>query len=161
MDQLNLPLKCHELIVEVACNPITELYAEGKCEKCPETDLESLADCDSIIYIYYRRQRGGNYYKKEQLIVKEVFVTAAEMKDNTKDIKMHYFCKRTQSNKYKKQINELKDGVAIIHVDYSENYKNKQHNEINLLIMVKGDFYSLQFASTWKKTTRLHVKAMH
>ena len=49
---MNLPLKCHDLIVEVACNPITELYAEGKCENCPETDLESLADCDSIIYIY-------------------------------------------------------------------------------------------------------------
>ena len=113
------------------------------------------------LHTYYRRQRGGNYYKKEQLIVKEGIVTAAEMKDNSKDIKMHYFCKRTQSNKYKRQINELKDGVAIIHVNYSEDYKNKQQNEINLLIMVKGDFHSLQFASTWKKPTRLHVKAMH
>ena len=113
------------------------------------------------LYTYYRRRRGGNYYKKEQLIVKEGIVTAAEMKDNTKDIKMYYFCKRTQSNKYKKQINELKDRVAIIHVDYSENPKNKQQNEIHLLIMVKGDFHSLQFASTWKKPTRLHVKAMH
>ena len=113
------------------------------------------------LYTNYRRRRGGNYYKKEQLIVKEGIVTAAEMKDNTKDIKMYYFCKRTQSNKYKKQINELKDGVAIIHVDYSENHKNKQQDEIHLLIMVKGDFHSLQFASTWKKPTRLHVKAMH
>ena len=113
------------------------------------------------LHTYFRRQRGGNYYKKEQLIVKEGIVTAAEMKDNSKDIKMHYFCKRTQSNKYKRQINELKDGVAIIHVNYSEDYKNKQQNEINLLIMVKGDFHSLQFASTWKKPTRLHVKTIN
>ena len=42
------------------------------------------------------------------------------MKDNIKDIKIHYFCKRMQSNEYKKQIDKLKDGEAIIHVDYSE-----------------------------------------
>ena len=65
----------------------------------------------------------------EELIEKEVIVIATEMKDNIKDIKMHYFCKRTQSNKYKKQTDELKDGEAIIHVDYPENYKNKQQNE--------------------------------
>ena len=52
------------------------------------------------------------------------------MKDNIKDIKMHYFHKRMESNEYKKQINELNDGEAIIQVDYLENYKNKQQNEI-------------------------------
>ena len=46
-DQVNLPLKYHDLIRKVACNPITELCAEGKCEHCPEIDL----DCDSITYI--------------------------------------------------------------------------------------------------------------
>ena len=52
------------------------------------------------------------------------------MKGNIKGIKMYYFHERTQSSKYKKQIDELKDGEAIVHVDYSENYKNKQQNEI-------------------------------
>ena len=64
------------------------------------------------------------------LTEKEGVVIAAEMKDNIMDIKMHYFCKRRQSNEYKKQIDELKDGEAIIYVEYSENYKNKQQNEI-------------------------------
>ena len=54
---MNLPLKCHDLIVEAACNPITQLYAEGICENCPETDLESLADCDSIRYILQKPAR--------------------------------------------------------------------------------------------------------
>ena len=122
-DQVNLPLKCHDLIGKVACNLITELCAEGKCENCPEIDLEPLTNCDSITYYRWK-------VLWKELIEKEVIVIAAEMKDNIKDIKMHYFCKRTQSNEYKKQIDELKDGEAIIHVDYSENYKNKQQNEV-------------------------------
>ena len=69
--------------------------------------MEPLADYDSITY--YRWWRGEKYYKKE-IIEKEGIVIVAEMKDNIKDIKMHYFGKRTQSNEYKKQINKLKDG---------------------------------------------------
>ena len=43
---------------------------------------------------------------------------------------MYYYRKRKQSKEYKKQIEEIKEGEAIIHVDFSENYKNKQQNEI-------------------------------
>ena len=60
------------------------------------------------------------------------------MKDNIKDIKMHYFHKRMQSNEYKKQIDELNDGEGIIHVDYLENYKNKQQNEIKCAYYGQG-----------------------
>ena len=68
------------------------------------------------------------------------------MKDNIKVIKMHYFHKRMKSNKYKKQIDELRDEEAMIHVDYSKNYKSKQQNEIKSTYY--GNFHSLQFAST-------------
>ena len=44
LDQVNLPLKSHDLIGKVVCNPIIELCAEGNCENCPEIDLEPLAD---------------------------------------------------------------------------------------------------------------------
>ena len=81
-NQVNLPLKCHDLIGKVACNPTKKLCAEGKCENCPETDLEPLADCDSITY--YRWRQGEKYYEKE-LIEKEGIVIVAEMKDNIKD----------------------------------------------------------------------------
>ena len=57
-------------------------------------DLEPLADCDSITY--YRWWQGEKYYEKE-LIGKEGIVIVAEMKDNIKDIKMHYYHKRTQN----------------------------------------------------------------
>ena len=96
-DQVSLPLNCHDLIGKVVCNPITELCAKGKCENCPEIDLEPLADCDSITY--YRWWQGEKYYEKE-LIGKGGIVIVAEMKDNIKDIKMHYYHKRTQNNEF-------------------------------------------------------------
>ena len=63
-DQVNLPLKCHDLIGKVDCNPIKELYAEGKCENYPEINLKTFADCDSITY--YRWWWGEKYYEEEQ-----------------------------------------------------------------------------------------------
>ena len=41
------------------------------------------------------------------------------------NLKLHYFTKRTQSKEYKTQIETLLPGEVIIHVDYSENFKNK------------------------------------
>ena len=38
-----------------------------------------------------------------------------------------------------KQI-EVKDGEAIIHTDYSENYKNKEHNGIKSAYYGQGQF---------------------
>ena len=48
-------------------------------------------------------------------------------------IKRHYYRKRTQACEYKAQIAELGVGEAVVHVDYSENYKNQQQNEIKVL----------------------------
>ena len=66
---------------------------------------------------------------------------------------MHYFHKKTQSNKYKKQIDELKDGEAIIQVDYSKNYKNKQQNEI------KSVYYGQEQFSLF--TVYIYLKENH
>ena len=101
-DQVNLPLKYHDLIIKVACYPITKLYAEGKCENCPGFDLEPLADCDSITY--YKWQWGEKYYENE-LIEKQGIAIVTELKGKIKEIKMHHFRKRTQEtrNEYKKQ----------------------------------------------------------
>ena len=81
------------------------------------------------------------------------------MKGNIKGIKMYYFHERTQSSKYKKQIDELKDGEAIVHVDYSENYKNKQQNEIKFAYYGQEQF-SLFTVCIYIKA-RLYVKATH
>ena len=136
-DEIDLPSKCHDLINKIACDPITECCAAGNCEKCPELDLEPIKDCDTITF--YVWCKGEKYYEKK-LIEKSGVAVADKLTACLKDIKMHYFRKRTQSNEYKKQINELKEGQAVIHVDYSENYKNKQQNEIKAAYYGQGQF---------------------
>ena len=41
---------------------------------------------------------------------------------------------------YKKHLDELKDNEMLIHVDYSENYKNKQQDEIKSAFYGQGQF---------------------
>ena len=41
---------------------------------------------------------------------------------------------------YKKNIEELKEDEIVIHVDYSENYKNKHQNEIKSAFYGQGQF---------------------
>ena len=48
--------------------------------------------------------------------------------------------KREQNKKYKEHISNLKGGKFVIHVDYSENYKNKQQREIKSAFYGQGQF---------------------
>ena len=112
---------------KAACNPITESYAEGNCENCPPIDLELIKDWDKITF--YKWFKGDKYYEKK-LMEKEGGEIADELESCIQDIKMHYYRKRTQTKEYKKQIEEMKEGEAITHDEFSKNYKNKQQNKI-------------------------------
>ena len=72
--------------------------------------------------------KGDKYYEKK--LMEKGGEIADELESGVQDIKMHYYRKWTQSKEYKKQIEEIKEGEAIIHVDFSENYKNKQQNKV-------------------------------
>ena len=122
---------------KAACNPITESCAEGNCENCPPIDSELIKDCDKITF--YKWFRGDKYFEKK-LMEKEVGEIADELESCIQDIKMHYYRKRTQSREYKKQIEEIKEEEAINHVDFTENYKSKQQNEIKSAYYGQGQF---------------------
>ena len=52
------------------------------------------------------------------------------MGENNKQLKRHIYRKREQVVSYNKQKDEMKTGEELIHVDYSESYKNTQQDEI-------------------------------
>ena len=72
----------------------------------------------------YYSWNAGPKYQEKQLNDGTGAEVAELLKGSSKAIKSHFFNKRTQSKKYK--IRTLKQGEAIGHVYYSENYKNKQ-----------------------------------
>ena len=55
-------------------------------------------------------------------------------------VKVHYYRKRIKDTTYREHINGLKDEELVIHVDYSENYKNKQQSEIKAGYYGQGQF---------------------
>ena len=133
---LNLPKKCHELVEQIACNPLTEDCAKGTCSKCPVINLDLLTGVDRIpFYHWVKRQQ----YQKElsELSGSEIKAKLTEMFST---LKTHFFQKRVQSQAYRKHIDELADDEMLVHVDYSENYKNKQPNEIKASFHGQGQF---------------------
>ena len=61
-DEINLPTKCHELILKVACNHVTEKCAKDVCENCPVIDLESLNDVEKVSFYHWVKEAR---YKKQ------------------------------------------------------------------------------------------------
>ena len=55
-------------------------------------------------------------------------------------VKVHYYWKRIQDATFREHIKGLKDGELVIHVDYSENYKNKQQSLIKAGYYGQGKF---------------------
>ena len=109
----------------------------GNCVDCPSIDLEGLGDVESVPF--YSWIQGKKYCSKQLKELPDIEVKR-KLTDMFANLKMHYFTKRTSSKEYKTQIETLQPGEVIIHVDYSENYKNKQQNEIKSVFYVQGQF---------------------
>ena len=61
-DEIKLPTKCHELILKVACNHVTEKCAKDVCENCPVIDLGSLNDVEKVSFYHWVKEAR---YKKQ------------------------------------------------------------------------------------------------
>ena len=133
---LNLPKKCLDLLERIACKVLTEDCANERCAECPILDLEMLTDVDKISFYHWVNRK---YYEKEL-----AEMSGIEMKEKLTEmfstLKSHFYRKRVQSKMYKSHIAELEDNEMIIHVDYSENYKNKQQDEIKSAFYGQGQF---------------------
>ena len=133
---MEIPTKCHDLALKIACDPITEKCVTKECEYCPSLDLEALRDCSEVCF--YTWKKGEKYYEKQltENTGEEVTVLLNEQIDY---VKVDYYRKRIQEATYREHIKGLKDRELVIHVDYSENYKNKQ-SEIKAEYYGQGQF---------------------
>ena len=131
---ITLPTKGHELLLKIACDPLTEECANGSCDKCPSIDLECLDDVGNIPFYQWVKE---TYYKK-QLSELPACKMKAKLKDMFSVLKVHYYQKKGKT--YKKHISDLTDDDMVIHVDYSENYNNKQQGEIKSAFYGQGQF---------------------
>ena len=135
-ESMEIPTKCHGLALKIECNPITEKCVTKECEHCPSLDLEALLDCSEVCF--YTWKKGEKYYGKHtENTGEEVIELLYEQIDY---VKVHYYRMQIQDATYREHIKGLKDGELVIHVDYSENYKNKQQSEIKAGYYGQGQF---------------------
>ena len=72
-------------------------------------------------------------------------------------VKVHYYRKRIQEATYREHTKGLKDGEFVIHVNYSENCKNKQQSEIkagyfglsNFILLTMQAVYDTKTVKFW------------
>ena len=115
----------------------SEDCAYGNCVDCSSIDLECLGDVGSVpFYSWIQREK----YNSKQLKELPFIEVKIKLTDMFAKLKLHYFTKRMQSKECKTQIETLQPGEVIIHVDYLENYKNKQQNKIKSAFYGQGQF---------------------
>ena len=125
-----VPTDSHALSETYTCysSSRTCLFSENECCYFTGVTLEEFPDdCDNVEYYKWARVDG-----KLKNVVKSVDVEEAIelFNEQGKILKAHIFVKRTQNTHYTWLKENLKTNEFIIHVDYSENYEDKEQDEI-------------------------------
>ena len=105
----------------------TCMFSENECYFTGVKMEEFPDDCNEVQYYEWAKVD-----RKVKKVVKSVNVEEAIelFNEQIKILKAHIFVKRTQNTHYNPLNENLKTNEFIIHVDYSENYKDKEENKI-------------------------------
>ena len=121
-----VPTDPHSLAEKYTCDFSSSTYMFSENECCYFTGVimeEFLNDCDDVEYYEWAKVDG-----KVKKVVKSVDVEEAIelFNEQVKILKAYIFVKRTQNTHYNLLKENLKTNEFIIHVDYSESYKDEQ-----------------------------------
>ena len=141
----------NELVARFSCDDVKKCML-GECEKCSSINLSlenfnidlvadsdsensttSVSDCDDNDQVatvsFYGWAREDTKLKKT--LFKETIDSAIrKFKSTITTLKPHIYVKRVQFNYYNNIKNNLGKSDLLVHVDYSENYENKQQHEV-------------------------------
>ena len=125
-----VPTDPHSLAEKYTCDSSlrTCMFSENECCYFTGVTVEEFPDgCDDVEYYEWAKVDG-----RVKKVVKSVDVEEAIelFNEQVKILKAHIFVKRTQNTHYNRLKENLKTNEFIIHVDYSENYKDKEQGEI-------------------------------
>ena len=129
-EQFQLPTSCHDILEKFACSKtlLNDNCAENICSNCPDlSDLNHLQNYEEFTFQQWTKK--GSYYEKI-MITKSSKETIADLTSKIKLLKGHYYRKRKQSALYNQDVENIEEDEAVVHVDFSENYKNRQQGEI-------------------------------
>ena len=106
----------------------TCMFSENECCYFTGVTMEEFPnDCDDVEYYICAKVDG----KVKKVVNSADVEEAIELfNEQVKILKAPIFVKRTQNSHYNRLKENLKANEFIIHVDYSENYKDKEQDDI-------------------------------
>ena len=130
--KINKPIlsNIHSLVESYSCNSSSKACMYSDCEVCYDTGLgvEDFTDDCTEIQFYQWKHMDKNVQKVESVLPPDEFLSL--FNEEVKVLKKHIYIKRQQHANYNQLKENLKTGEILLHVDYSENYVNKQQGEI-------------------------------
>ena len=117
------------------CNLLIDDFKNGDNTMSSCSDSSSSSDEDdksNYSVSYYEWGRGDDGKVTKLLVIVELIEAIEIFNKQLCTLKRHIYTKREQVNVYNAIKNELQPGELLIHVDYSENYENRQQNEIQI-----------------------------
>ena len=144
-----LPSSPHDLVERFSCNSSNEGCMYGSCDDCSVTKLtmynfisdqssaenpssedssDGETDYGCVKFNEWARGDDGKIKKIDRSVTVENALEAIDSQISI--LKIQIYVKRVQVQCYNNQKDGLKDNDLMVHVDYSENYDNRQQSEI-------------------------------
>ena len=142
-----LPTNPHDIVEKLSCDSSSQLCMLETCETCETSHLsindfkngenittssnDSSEDEETDYNVsYYEWSRGDDGKIKKVLANVEPEEAIEVFNKQLSALKKHIFTKRQLAIVYNDIKNRLKPGELLVNVDFSENYENKQQDEI-------------------------------
>ena len=141
-----LPMNPHDIVERFSCDSGFKECMATECPKCATTDLSpddfSVDDSEShdsstgesndshtneVSFYEWCRDDGKI---KKALVTVAVSDAIDRVNNQVESLKQHIYVKRQQVKCYNEIKENLEEDEILLHVDYSENYENKQQGEI-------------------------------
>ena len=107
---------------------------KGQCDECPGKGVvtnicEELERVESLLYYWWVSHKKTAYKIPDEVTGEEAAILLVDLVDRNK-MKMHKYNIYCQFSELKCVKKNLKEDKVILSTDFSKNYENKQHHEI-------------------------------
>ncbi|XP_041471656.1 uncharacterized protein LOC121421100 [Lytechinus variegatus] len=126
---IDIPHSTEDILKLFTCDKGSRTCAYGECNNCPSPCLQKLEEVEEVHFYSWETHDGKKYPEKLPKTVTGEEASTLLLEQVAK-IKVHMYLKQKQYISYQKTKGDLKENELLIHVDFSENYDNKQKNAI-------------------------------
>jgi len=127
--KIDIPVNTHTVVETYSCNSKTKECMMDDCEDCAPDNIINITTKENIDVSFYKWCKVNKATQKKEFKVNcEEAITL--WKESVVHLKQHIHRKRVQTFSLNTIKEELKPSEILLHVDFSESYKNAAQDEI-------------------------------